>query len=130
MIHEQTNIMCNKQINLCTNLTIFAINYDYWQTSHKIHQKITQFHCLKPSISLINNTVMNEMFIIFCTVILYFFIFNLVWFITLCIQFVQIIANRAEFTVPFYCTQQFLTVCSTLYVCLNPVVQHNGSPPF
>lgn len=39
-----------------TNLKISAINYDCWQISHKIYQKMTQFHCLKPSISLMNNT--------------------------------------------------------------------------
>jgi hypothetical protein len=55
MVHKQTNIMCNKQINLCTNLKIFAIIYDYLQTFHNIHQKMVQFHCLKPLLTLVNN---------------------------------------------------------------------------
>jgi hypothetical protein len=36
---------------------------------------------------------------------------------------------QKRFHSPFYCTQQFLTVHPTLFMCLNPVVQANGSLP-
>ena len=60
---------------------------------------------------------------------IFFFTFSLVRFINLGFQFVQITAHGREFTDPFNCTQQFLTVYSKPFMCLNPVVQPNFSLP-